>query len=72
MSFSFSHWYSGSGVVFDLSIPDLCTLTYFYCKNMQNLENLNVFEILITQNLQKCPKDPFVRTGLICIDIDKI
>ena len=32
---------------------------------MQNLENLAVFEILITQNLLKCPKDPFVRSALI-------
>ena len=29
MSLSLSHWYPGSGVVFDLSIPYLCTLTYF-------------------------------------------
>ena len=28
-------WYPGSGVVLDLSIPDLCHLSYFYswCKN---------------------------------------
>ena len=32
---------------------------------MQNLENLDVFEILITQELLKCPKDPFVRSMLI-------
>ena len=31
---------------------------------MQNLENLDVFEILITQKLLKCPKDPFVRSAL--------
>ena len=31
---------------------------------MQNLEDLDVFEILITQNLLKCPKDPFVRSAL--------
>ena len=37
-----------------------------YCKNMQNLENLDVFEILIAQNLLKCPKDPFVRSALVC------
>ena len=24
-----SHWYPGSGVVLELSIPDLCTFTYF-------------------------------------------
>ena len=24
-----SLWYPGSGEVFDVSIPDLCTLTYF-------------------------------------------
>ena len=40
---------------------------WLYCKNMQNLENLAVFEILITQNLLKCPKDPFVRSALIFI-----
>ena len=34
---------------------------------MQNLENLDVFEILITQKLLKCLKDPFVRSALICI-----
>ena len=34
---------------------------------MQNLENLDVFEILIAQKLLKCPKDPFVRSALICI-----
>ena len=28
VSLSRSHWYPGSGVVLDLSIPDLCTLTY--------------------------------------------
>ena len=32
---------------------------------MQNLENMDVFEILITQKLLKCPKDPFVRSALI-------
>ena len=31
---------------------------------MQNLENLYVFEILITQKLLKCAKDPFVRSAL--------
>ena len=36
---------------------------------MQNLENLDVFEILITQKLLKCPKDLFVRTALIYIYI---
>ena len=29
VSLSLSHWYPGSGVVLNLSIPDLCTLTYF-------------------------------------------
>ena len=33
---------------------------------MQNLENLDVFEMLITQKLLKCPKDPFVRSALKC------
>ena len=35
------------------------------CKNMQNLENFDFFESLITQKLLKCPKDPFVRLALI-------
>ena len=39
---------------------------------MKNLEILDLFEILITQKLLKCPKDPFVRSALIYIDIDKI
>ena len=34
---------------------------------MQNLENLDVFEILITQKLLKCLKDPFLRSALIYI-----
>ena len=34
---------------------------------MQNLENLDNFEILITQKLLKCPKDPFLRSALIYI-----
>ena len=42
---------------------------WVYCKNMQNLENLDVFEILITQKLLKCLKDPFVRSALIYIHI---
>ena len=29
VSLLLSHWYPESGVVLDLSIPDLCTLTYF-------------------------------------------
>ena len=29
MSLSHSHWYPGSGVVLNISIPDLCTLAYF-------------------------------------------
>ena len=36
-----------------------------HCKNMQNIEILDVFEILIAQKLLKCPKDPFVRSALI-------
>ena len=32
MSSSLSHWYPGSGVVLDLSIPDLSPLSYFYHK----------------------------------------
>ena len=38
---------------------------WLYHKNMQNLKNRDVFEILITQKLLKCPKDPFVRSALI-------
>ena len=33
---------------------------------MQNLENLDIFEILITQKLLKCLKDPFVRSVPKC------
>ena len=29
VSLSLSHWYPGSGVILDLSISDLCTLTYY-------------------------------------------
>ena len=39
---------------------------WLYHENMQNLENMDVFEILITQKLLKCSKDPFVRSALIC------
>ena len=35
---------------------------------MQNFENLDVFEILITQRLLKCLKDPFVRSALIIFE----
>ena len=38
---------------------------WLYSKHMQNLENLDVFEILITQKLLKCRKDPFLRSSLI-------
>ena len=31
VSLSLSHWYPGSGVVL-VSIPDLCTLTYFHIR----------------------------------------
>ena len=31
---------------------------------MQNLENMDVFEILIAQKVLKCPKDPFVKSAL--------
>ena len=37
---------------------------WLYSKNMQNLENLDVFKILFTQKLLRCPKDPFVRSAL--------
>ena len=30
VSLSLSHWYPGSGMVLIVSIPDLCTITYFY------------------------------------------
>ena len=30
VSLSLSHWYPGSGGYLIVSIPDLCTLTYFY------------------------------------------
>ena len=43
---------------------------------MQNLENLDVFEILITQKLLKCLKDPFLRSALnyifSCISVKQV
>ena len=33
------------------------------------LANLDFFEILITQKLLNCPKDPFVRSALIYITL---
>ena len=30
VTLSLSHWYPGSGVVLDLSIPDLCLLSYLH------------------------------------------
>ena len=58
VSLSLSHWYPGSGVVLDLSIPDLCNLTYFsnrWCKR-ENVElealkewKINIFKIIDTR-----------------------
>ena len=42
---------------------------WLYCKNLQNLENLDFFEILITQKLLKRLKDPFVRSALVLLSI---
>ena len=43
---SFSHWYPWSGVVL-VSIPDLCTLTYFYkLEVVSKLSSLIVINIL--------------------------
>ena len=36
---------------------------------MQNLEILDVFDFWITQKLLKCPKDPFVKSALICFEM---
>ena len=36
VSLSLSHWYPGSGVV--VSIPDLCTLTYFYMSLIRDID----------------------------------
>ena len=45
VSLSLSHWYPGSGVVLIVSIPDLCTITYFYCDSIKyickTIENVN-------------------------------
>ena len=38
VSLSLSHWYPWSGVVVDVSIPDLCNLTYFYNQVRLKLE----------------------------------
>ena len=37
---SLSHWYPGSGVEHDLSIPDLCPLSYFqaFLRNLKNID----------------------------------
>ena len=58
-------------------IRTVCAFNCITCKkqfdstvsacNVQNLENLGFFEILITQKLLICPKDPFVRSALIFI-----
>ena len=48
-----------------LSLHYMLEANWTVCMNMQNLENLDVFEILITQKLIKCPKDTFVRSVLI-------
>ena len=37
VSLSLSNWYPGSGVVLDLSIPDLYILTYFSCYIYYNI-----------------------------------
>ena len=37
VSLSLSHWYPGSGVVLNLSIPDLCNLITFEFYDIYNL-----------------------------------
>ena len=37
MSLSLSHWYPGSGKYLIVSIPDLCTLTYFPYYKLANI-----------------------------------
>ena len=39
MSLLLSHWYPGSGVYLIVSIPDLCTLSYF--KKMYTFGTMN-------------------------------
>ena len=51
VSLSLSHWYPGSGVVLDLSIPDLCTFTYFI--ERRNLYNKLYNVILRDRSFQK-------------------
>ena len=52
-------------IIISLSfIRTVCVFDCITCKNMQNIENLDIFEILTTQNQLKCPKDPFVRFTL--------
>ena len=41
VSLSLSHWYPGSGVI--VSIPDLCTITYFHPLNTMSMEKFNSF-----------------------------
>ena len=33
LTLSLSHWYPGSGVVLNVSIPDLCPLSFFNTRN---------------------------------------
>ena len=43
VSFLFSHWYPVSGVVLDLSIPDLCPLSYLeQCHHFNSGEQFRV------------------------------
>ena len=46
VSLSLSHWYPGSGVYLIVSIPDLCTLTYFADRTYHIVGNLMHWLIL--------------------------
>ena len=54
MKLSLSHWYPGSGVVFDCLIFDICPLSnlFFLCTVIFNVSKLN----LITSHLNRALK----------------
>ena len=43
-------WYPGSGVVLDVSIPDLCLLTYFKWVDVLLLMNLRTVHLVAKYN----------------------
>ena len=50
MQLSLSHWYPGSGAVLDVSIPDLCPLSY--CVRINWQPSCMLFMILLSLGLK--------------------